>query len=154
MPNLSDNAVAMWLAEREPDLVASLPPQSALPQRVASMVVELGRVLDASQSSDTHRLGRLLRSPAVQGRMQHLLTQLDVSRRLRMLAWFGAAPMPEPHLVVESYLAGTPGPDGGPLHHELQGLHRNALLLRIFRHERISSLLAGCQTAGQAEEVA
>lgn len=86
--------------------------------------------------------------------MQLLMAQLDVSRRLRMLAWFGTPPMPEPHLVVDSYLARTSRPESGSLYQELQGLHHNALLLRIFRHERITALLAGCQTAGQAEEMA
>lgn len=154
MPNLSDTAVATWLAEREPELVASLPPAAPLPSRLATVIVELGQALDSAQSSDPHRLGRLLRTAPLQERMQLLLAQLDVPRRLRMLAWLGTAPMPEPHLVVESYLAGTSGPRGGSLHGELQGLHRNALLLRIFRHERVAALLAGCQTAGQAEATA
>lgn len=154
MPNLSDNAVATWLTEKEPDLVAFLPPPSPLPQHLASMIAELGRTLDAAQARDPERLGRLLRVSPVRERMQLLLAQLDVPRRLRMLAWLGEAPMPEPHLVVEPYLTGTQGSDSQSLQQELQGLHRNALLLRIFRHERIASLLAGCQLAGQAEELA
>lgn len=154
MPNLSEKAVATWLAERELDLMASLPPAPPLPHHLASMVVELGRTLDAAQLKDPERLGRLLRLSPLRERMQFLLVQLDVPRRLRMLAWLGAAPMPQPHLVVESYLTGTLDPDSRSLHQELQGLHRNALLLRIFRHERITSLLAGCQVAGQAETMA
>ncbi len=154
MPNLSEDAVAEWLAEREPELVASLPPPVALPARLATVIVGLGRALDAAQSSDPHRLGRLLRTAPLRERMQLLLAQLDVPRRLRMLAWLGAAPMPDPHLVIESYLAGTAGPGGTALHQELQSLHRSTLLLRIFRHERITALLAGCQAAGQAEGMA
>ena len=154
MPNLSETAVATWLAEREPDLMASLPPPSPLPPHLASLVVELGRTLDTAQLRDPERLGRLLRLSPAWERVQLLLAQLDVPRRIRMLAWLGAAPMPQPHLVIESYLTGTQDPDSRSLHQELQGLHRNALLLRIFRHERISSLLAGCQIAGQAEPMA
>lgn len=154
MPNLSDNAVATWLAEREPGLVACLRPASALPPQLAAVIVKLGLALDTAQSSDSSRLGRLLRSSPVQERMQLLLGQLDAPRRIRMLAWLGAAPMPEPHLVVESYMTGTEGPRGESVLKEVQDLHRNALLLRIFRHERIVSLLAGCQKAGQAEGMA
>ena len=154
MPNLSDTGVANWLAEREPGLAACLTPPDVLPPRLAAVIVKLGRALDTAQSSDPSRLGVLLRSSPVQERIQLLLGQLDVPRRLRMLAWLGAAPMPEPHLVIESYMTGTQGSRGDSVLKELQGLHRNALLLRIFRHERIVSLLAGCQKAGQAEEMA
>lgn len=154
MPNLSDNAVASWLAERDPELLASFAPAPALPPRLALAIVEFGRELDAAQASDPHKLAGLLRSGPLQERMQLLLAQMDVSRRLRMLAWFGTPPMPEPYLVVNSYLARTSRPESRLLYQELQGLHRNALLLRIFRHERITALLAGCQIAGQAEEMA
>ncbi len=155
MPNLNAEAVAEWLTKRDPNNAATLlAPAASMPEGAEPLLVQLGQALDAAQARDPQRLSRLLRDAPVRERLGVLLTHIDKPRCLRLLDWLGSPPMPEHNLVAAAYLTDDPSGEGAVLCRNIQALHRNALLGRIFDRERIASLLAACQLAGQAEGTA
>ena len=155
MPNLSAEAVANLLTERDPDNAASLlSPASPMPEGAELLLAQLGQALDAAQAQDPQRLSRSLRDATVQERLSLLLTHLDKARCLRLLDWLGSPPMPDHNLVAAAYLVSDHYAEGAALRHNVQALYRTALLSRIFDRSRISSLLEACQVAGQAEGTA
>jgi hypothetical protein len=155
MPNLNAEVVADWLTKRDPNNAAALLfPAAPMPEGAEPLLVQLGQALDAAQARDLQRLSRLLRDAPLRERLGVLLTHLDKPRCLRLLDWLGSPPMPEHNLVAAAYLADDPSGEGALLRRNVQMLYRDALLSRIFGRERISSLLAACQVAGQAEKAA
>ncbi len=155
MPNLNAEAVAEWLTKRDPNNAATLlAPVASMPEGTEPLLVQLGQALDAAQARDPQRLSRLLRNAPVRERLGVLLTHIDKPRCLRLLDWLGSPPMPEHNLVAAAYLTDDASEEGAVLRRNVQALHRNALLRRIFDRERIASLLTACQVAGQAEKVA
>lgn len=155
MPNLNAEAVAEWLTKRDPNNAATLlSPAASMPEGAEPLLVQLGQALDAAQARDPQRLSRLLQDAPVRERLGVLLTHIDKPRCLRLLDWLGSPPMPEHNLVAAAYLTDDPSGEGAVLRRNIQALHRNALLGRIFDRERIASLLTACQVAGQAEGTA
>ncbi len=155
MPNLSAEVAADWLTKRDPSNAAALlAPAASMPEGAEPLLVQLGQALDAAQARDPQRLSRLLRDAPVRERLGVLLTHIDRPRCLRLLDWLGSPPMPEHNLVAAAYLTDDPSEEGAVLRRNVQALHRNALLSRIFDRDRIASLLAACQVAGQAEGTA
>src|SRR4051812_44751909 len=149
MPDLSPNAVADWLRERDPD-VATLPmlgPIDADPA-VLQMMVRLGHLLEQALVADAERLSARLRHPATATNLRAALAQSGMARRLRLLDWFGDAGLPERNAVLA--VAMGAGPDGDFIRAELQALHRRAVLARVYAPERIQMLLAACQPEGMA----
>ena len=155
MPNLNAEAVADWLTRRDPSNAAALvSPATSMPEGAEPLLVQLGQALDAAQARDPQRLSRLLRDAPVRERLGLLLTLLDKPRCLRLLDWLGSPPMPEHNMGAAAYLTDGPSEEGAVLRRNVQALYRNALLSRIFDRERIASLRAACQGAGQAEKAA
>ena len=155
MPNLSAEAVAEWLTERDPRNAPNLlSPAISMPEGAEPLMAQLGRALDAAQAQDPQRLSRSLRDSTVLERLSLLLTHLDKPRCLRLLDWLGSSPMPEYNLVAAAYLVSGHSAEGTALRHNVQALYRTTLLNRIFDRNRISSLLEACQVAGQAEGTA
>lgn len=155
MLNLSEEAVAKWLTERDPRNAPSLlSPATPMPEGAEPLLTQLGQVLDAAQAQDPQRLSRLLRDATVRERLSLLLTHLDKSRCLRLLDWLGSPPMPDHNLVAAAYLVSGHTAEGTALRRNVQALYRTALLSRIFDRGRISGLLEACQVTGRAEETA
>ena len=149
MPDLSPNAVADWLRERDPDVTTRplLGPIDADPAVLQTML-RLGELLEEALANDAERLSARLRHPATAVNLRSALAQSGMARRLRLLDWFGDAGLPERSAVLAAAMSA--GPDGDFIRAELQALQRRALLARIYAPERIQMLLAACQPEGMA----
>ncbi len=155
MPNLDVEAVAEWLAERDPDAATTwLSPPRSLPENVAPLLRQFGAALDAAQEREPEVLSRQLRDKPLCEKLRTLLAHLDRPTRMRLLTWLGEPPMPERDLVVRACLAREKTAEGSVLRQELQLVCRQSLMSRIFDRDRLSQLLDACREAGQAGEAA
>ncbi|TDH62371.1 hypothetical protein E2C06_12240 [Dankookia rubra] len=147
MPDLSPNAVADWLRERDPDVATLhlLGPVDADPAVLRTML-RLGELLEQALATDAERLSVRLRHPATAVNLRAALAQSGMARRLRLLDWFGERGLPERNAVLALTMGA--GPDGDFIRAELQALQRRALLARIYAPERLQMLLAACQPEG------
>lgn len=153
MPDLSLDAVAGWLRERDPD-IATLPllgPIDGDPAVLQTML-QLGDLLEQALVDDAERLSARLRHPATAVNLRAALSQAGLARRMRLLAWLSEEGLPEQEALLATAMG--PGEDGDFIRAELQALHRRALLARIYSPERIRILLTACQPSGMTGDAA
>ena len=148
MPDLSTDEIAHWLRGCEPTVAAELkgtPPPAEEHERVLPSVLRLGALLDECFGRSPDELRDRFRQDRVQATTRHVLAQLGVARRLRLLQWF--AETAEQEEFPSRIIGDGQGETGAFLRAELLRLHRRASLDRIFSPDRIAALLAACSHA-------
>ena len=152
MPDLSADAIAAWLREREPAIAADL--ASAMlsideDSTVLPSVLRLGSLLDEALARSPERLKDLLRHEQFQHRMRVVVAHIGLGRRLRLLHWL--TEIDGLGDVVRDLLVADQSDTGAFLRADIRSLHRRALLGRIFDGERIAALLAASTQIAQSE---
>jgi len=158
MPALGKASVEQWLRRREPDVAAravTADIQADDMPGVLSEMIRLGHALDQAAEHDPNRLDILLRQPAARSGLRAVLGHASPARRVRLLDWLSAAPLPNRHLVAHGLLADEPGvppeADAGRIAREsIRQLNRGTLLARLFSPERVTRLLSICSKGEDA----
>lgn len=146
MPDLSADAVAVWLSKTEPAIAADLASRAPIAREehdiVLPSVLQLGQVMDNALARAPDALHERLRHPAVLINMRTALAQIGQGRRLRILTWLTDLP---DFAGLITALLGTDGSEATQfLRAEIRSLQRRKLLDRMFSAERIAALLAAC----------
>jgi hypothetical protein len=148
MPDLSADAVAVWLSETEPAIaseIASRTPSGEEDEAVFPAMLRFGQVLDEARARAPGALRERLRDPAVLVNIRTALSQLGQGRRLRLLTWLDD--LPDSAGLFRDLLGTDESAATQFLRAELRNLHRRTLLDRMFSPERIAALLAACSAA-------
>jgi len=148
MPDLSADAVAVWLYAKEPVIAAYL--RTSIPsgeehEAVLPALLQLGKVMDDALAHDPDNLRARLKDEAVLANTRTALAQIGQGRRLRLLHWLAEIP---DFTDLPNALLGTDTSGAAQfLRAEIRNLHRRALLDRMFSSERIAALLDACSAA-------
>lgn len=148
MPDLSADAVAVWLSKTEPAIATDLRSRAPSPEEheaVFPAMLQLGQVMDDALARAPDALRERLGDPAVLINVRTALAQIGQGRRLRILTWLAGLP------DFAGFASALVGEDNSQatqfLRAEIRNLHRRALLDRMFSPERIAALLAACSAA-------
>jgi len=152
MPDLSADAIAAWLREREPAIAADLAravPSADEDPTVLPSVLRLGALFDQALARSPEQLKELLRHEQFIHRMRAIVAHVALGRRLRLLHWLTEIDGLDD--VVTALLSADQSDTGAFLGAEMRGLHRRTLLSSIFDGERIAALLAASTQAAESE---
>jgi hypothetical protein len=150
MPDLSADAVAVWLSENGPAIASNLTSRPEYQAReehdvVLPAVLQLGQVMDDALARAPDALRERLRDRAVLISIRTALAQFGQARRLRLLTWLAA--LPDSTGLFNDILGSDESEAAQFLRAEIRNLHRRQLLDRMFSPERIAALLAACAAA-------
>jgi hypothetical protein len=148
MPDLSADAVAVWLYSHEPAIAADLAravPSGEEHELVLPAILRLGTLMDDALAHAPDALRSWLLDDRVLTNARQTLAQIGQGRRLRLLHWLAEVPGLDD---LPMTLLGSDASDATRfLQAEIRNLHRRALLGRMFSPERITALLAACNAA-------
>ncbi len=105
----------------------------------------IGALLVFAQACGPASLLSTLRSDPARAELQAILAQLDPARLLSFLHKLSTADFSDKREVLELLLAPGPSGSGQTLRGTLQALHRQDLLARIFRPDRVQALRHACR---------
>lgn len=148
MPDLSADAVAAWLYEKEPAIAIHL--STSVPSReehetVLPAVLQLGQIVDDALARAPDSFRERLRDTSVLINTRTTLAQIGQGRRLRLLHWLAEIP---DFGDLPNVLLGTDNSEAAQfLRAEIRNLHRRSVLERMFSPERIAALLEACTAA-------
>ena len=152
MPDLSADAIAAWLREREPVIAADLAraiPSADEDPTVLPSILRLGALFDQALARSPEQLKELLRHEQFIHRMRAIVAHVALGRRLRLLHWLTEIDGLDD--VVTALLSADQSDTGAFLRTEIRSLHRRRLLSCIFDGERIAALLAASTQAADSE---